>query len=84
MVLMLGDLTYMCQGAQVTQVKHFGLKQGLRLDMISYSEWYMQMKHKRVIRFVFWNKVNMAWIRMVKDVRTNNLRTLKDILMVNF
>ncbi len=25
--------------------------------MISYSEWCMQMKHKRVIRFVFWNKI---------------------------
>jgi len=51
--------------------------------MISYSEWCMQMKHKRVFHFVFWNKVGMAWIRMVKDV-TNNFRTLKDILIVNF
>lgn len=42
------------------------------------------MKHKRVLGFVLWNKVGMTWIRMVKDVRTNNLRTLKDILIVNF
>ncbi len=42
------------------------------------------MKHKRVFGFVLWNKVSMAWIRMVKDVIINNLRLLKDISIVNF
>ncbi len=42
------------------------------------------MKHKKVFHFGLWNKISMAWIRMIKDVRTNNLRTLKDILIVNF
>ncbi len=42
------------------------------------------MKHKKVLHFVLWNKIGMAWIKMVKYVKTNNLRTLKDILIVNF
>jgi hypothetical protein len=39
---------------------------------------------KRVVGYVFWNRIRSAWAKMVIYVKRKKPKTLEDVMVINF